>query len=95
MMSWSYKFALVVDCLALLVALYFIVSDELRSPGNIYNNTLKAVSLGFFLWLLASYLLHRAGLNGFASAMAWLPAIPILGYAFFVLAFIILKPDMK
>lgn len=94
-MSWSFKIALSVDAIGLLVALYFILSDGIKYPDATYNGTLSLVTLLFAAWLGISYYLYHHGHPGIASGMAWIPAIPLLGYGLFILLFIILKPDMK
>lgn len=94
-MSWSFKIALATDCIAIIVALYFIISDSIRYPRATHNATLSLVTLLFCGWVGTSYYLYHHGQKGIASSMAWVPAIPLLGYGFIVLAFIILKPDMR
>ena len=93
-MSWSFKIALAIDGIAALVAFWFLISDWLKSSSS-SNGTLGIVTLLFCGWLGLCYYLYQNGQKGIASTMAWVPAIPILGYGFFVLLFIILKPDMK
>lgn len=93
-MSWSYKIALGADLIALAVALYFIISDYIKY-SSYGNGSLGWVTLIFSAWLGTSYYLYHHGHPGIASAMAWVPAIPIIGYGLFVLMFIILKPDMR
>jgi len=37
----------------------------------------------------------KHGRLSIATVIAWIPAVPLLGYGFFVLMFIIFKPDMR
>lgn len=93
-MSWLFKIALAIDGIGILVGLYFIFSDLLKSSSS-NNGLLSMVTLVFCGWVGASYYLYHHGQKGIASAMAWIPAIPLLLYGLFVLMFIIFKPDMK
>lgn len=94
-MRWHYVLALAVDCIGILVALYFLFSDYLKYPGTHSNGTLGMVTLVFCCWVGISYYLYHHGRPGIASAMAWVPAVPLLGYGVFILLFILLKPDMR
>lgn len=93
-MSLSFKIALTTDLIAILVALFFIFSDMARgtSPSN---GSLIMVTMGFCCWVVASCLLYQGGYKTVASAMAWIPAVPIIGYGLMILLFIIIKPDMR
>lgn len=93
-LSFAYFIALITDGLAVLVALYFIISDSLRHSSS-NNGMLSLLTLGMCLWIGLSLWLYVNSYKSVASAMLWIPAVPLLGYAFFVLMFIILKPDMK
>ncbi|MBK6998032.1 MAG: hypothetical protein KA138_03430 [Saprospiraceae bacterium] len=93
-MSWHYKFALAVDVIGAIVALYFIISDSIRHSSS-SNGLLSMVTLVFCAWLGISYYLYHHGQPAIASIMAWIPAVPLLLYGLFVLMFIILKPDMR
>ncbi len=92
--SIPYFIALLTNVLAVLVALYFIISDALRNSSS-NNGMLSLLTLGMCVWIGLSLVLYLNSFKTIASAMLWIPAIPLLGYAFFVLMFIILKPDMK
>lgn len=93
-MSISYKIALATDCIGLAVALYFLISDSVRqSSAN--NSTLTVVTLIFAAWIGISYYLYQHGQPKIASIMAWIPAVPLLGYGLIVLLFVVLKPDMR
>lgn len=92
-MSWHYILALSVDVIGLIVALYFVITDSIKYSSS--NGSLSLVTLAFCAWVGISYYLYHHGHKGIASAMAWIPAVPLLGYGLFVLMFIILKPDMR
>ncbi|MDX1911638.1 MAG: hypothetical protein SFV22_09155 [Saprospiraceae bacterium] len=93
-MSVSYKIALAADIIAALVALYFIISDGYKGRSD-SNGALSLATLVFCTWIAVSFFLHQHGYKGIASAMAWIPAIPILGYGLMILLFVIFKPDMR
>ncbi len=94
-MSWSYLLALTVDGIGILVALYFIFSDYIRYPGSSSNGSLSMLTLVACAWVGTSYYLYHHGHPKIAASMAWIPAVPLIGYGLFVLMFIILKPDMR
>ncbi len=93
-MSWSFKIAIATDCLAVLVAFYFLLADYLRQSSS-SNGSLAVATLAMCGWIGLCFYLHSIGKTSIASTLAWLPAIPLLGYGLIVLLFIILKPDMK
>ena len=92
--SIAYFIALITNVLAVLIALYFIISDALRNSSS-NNSLLSLLTLGMCVWIGLSLVLYLNSFKSVASAMLWIPAVPLLGYAFFILMFIILKPDMK
>jgi hypothetical protein len=51
--------------------------------------------MGLMAWVGFSYYLHTHGSPKIGAIMAWIPAIPILGYGLMILAFVIFKPDMR
>ena len=93
-LSISFIIALIANCLGILVALFFIINDMFYHP-SVKNGLLIQLTLGLSLWTAVSYFLYRHDLKPIASTMAWVTAFPLLGYAVLILAFIILKPDMK
>lgn len=93
-MSLSFKIALATDCLAVLVALYFLIADSLKSYSS-NNGTLLLATTLFCGWIISCYLVYQGGYKAFASVLAWIPAIPLLGYALMILLFVIFKPDMR
>lgn len=92
-MSWQYILALFVNVIGVIVALYFVVSDSINYSTN--NGSLSLVTLIFCAWVGTSYYLYHHGHQVIASIMAWIPAVPLIGYGLFVLMFVILKPDMR
>lgn len=92
--SWSYTIAMTANIIAILVALYFIISDAIR--GQSYrNNSLLLATLAMMGWVGICHFLRHSGKTDLSTTMALVPAIPILGYALLILLFIILKPDMR
>lgn len=92
-MSLSFKIALAADCVALLVAFYFVIMDGMRDTSS--NGSLAMVSLLFAAWVGTSFFLYQGGYKTVAAIMAWIPAVPIIGYGLMILLFIIFKPDMR
>jgi hypothetical protein len=92
-MTLSFKIALAADCIALLVAFYFIISDSLSYTSN--NGPLSLVTLLFAAWVAVSFFLYQGGYKTVGSIMAWVPAVPIIGYGLMILLFVIFKPDMR
>ena len=93
-MSLSFKIAIATDFIAILVALYFVFSDMARDTAP-SNGSLIMVTIGFCCWVVASCLLNQSGYKTVASVMAWIPAVPIIGYGLMILLFVIFKPDMR
>ncbi|HMW39945.1 MAG: hypothetical protein K1X68_14075 [Saprospiraceae bacterium] len=92
--SWSYAIAMTANIIAILVALFFIISDAIK--GLSYkNNSLMLATLAMMGWVGICHFLRTSGKTDLSTNMAMLPAIPILGYALLILLFIILKPDMR
>jgi hypothetical protein len=93
-MSISFKIALAINCIGILIALILIISDSIRqSAAN--NGPLLIATVVFCGWVGGSFMLYQGGYKSIAAKMAWLPAIPLLGYGLLILLFVILKPDMK
>lgn len=96
-MSWSFMIAFAADCIGVLIALYFILSDFSRHGpfAASKGRSLSHVTLLLALWTgLCYYLYHHNG-AGLATTMAWVPAFPMLGYGLIVALMVILKPDFR
>ncbi len=93
-MSLSFKIALAVDFIAILIALFFVFSDMAQSSSST-NGSLIMATMIFCCWVVASCLLHQGGYKTVASIMAWIPAVPVIGYGLMILLFVIFKPDMR
>ena len=94
-MSWIFGIAFTLDCIAILLALYTVIKDRFKYGNYSKTGVLGVITLLVCGWVAVGYLFFHQGYAFIASAMVWVPAIPLLGYALFILAFIILKPDMK
>lgn len=100
-MSWFAKIAFYsafgIDCIALLLAVYFVFEDATRFAGHPKNGgsglILATTVLG--VWTAGTYLLFHHNQKSLAVILAWIPALPVLLYGLFILMFIVLKPDMK
>lgn len=93
-MSWSFKIAIAIDCIAILAALYFLVADFMRQSSS-NNGPLALVTLAMCAWVALCYFLQTGGHRSVGTLLAWIPAIPLLGYGLILLAMIIGKPDFK
>lgn len=100
-MSWISKLAFYsafgIDCIAILIALYFVFEDATRFAGYPKNGGqgLILVTVILCTWVFGSFYLHGHGQKALAVILAWVPAVPVLLYGLFILMFIVLKPDMK
>ena len=94
-MSWSYLIALSVDCIGIFAALYFVIGDGIKYNRVSSNGILPLLTLIFSAWVGISFYLYHHDHPTLGSIMAWIPAIPLLGYGLFVLMFIIFKPNMR
>jgi hypothetical protein len=93
-MSWTYLIALTVDIIGLLVALYFVISDGIRYARS-GNGMLPLLTLIVCGWVGTSFYLYHHGHPKIAGIMAWIPALPLMGYGLFALMFIVFKPNMR
>ncbi len=93
-MTWSFIIALIVDCIAILIGLYFIISDTIKGSSS-DNGMLSVVLLAACVWIGIAYYLHTHGSPRIGTSMLWVPAIPLLGYGLIVLLMVILKPDFR
>lgn len=93
-MNLLFKIALTIDGLAILVALYFLISDTLKQTSE-HNGMLGLITLLFSGWMVLCFYLFNNVNTYLGTALAWLPAIPVVMYAFFLAALLILNPDYK
>ncbi len=86
-----------IDCIAILLALYFVIEDATRFAGYPKNggNGLILGTVILCVWVGGSYYMFNHGPKALAIVLAWIPALPVLLYGLFILMFLILKPDMK
>ncbi len=84
----------VINALAIIISLIIILYDAIKGSGS-KNGTWLLLVLGLCAWLCLCWYLKSIGKFGLATNLVLLPAIPIGGYGFFVILFIILRPDMK
>lgn len=94
-MSWKFLIALIVDGIGILIALYFVISDGIKYSRATSSSSLPLLTLIFCAWVGISFYLYYNGHPKIASIMAWIPALPLLGYGLFILLFVLLKPDMR
>ncbi len=93
-MSWSFKIAIATDCIAILAALYFLITDFVRQSSS-NNGPLALVTLAMCAWVALCFYLQSIGYRSVGTALAWIPAVPLLGYGLILLVMIIGKPDFK
>jgi hypothetical protein len=93
----AFYIAFGVDCIAILIALYFVIEDATRFAGYPKNGGSGLIigTLILCAWVTGSYYMFHHGPRGLAIVLAWIPAVPVLLYGLFILMFIVLKPDMK
>ncbi|MCB0518862.1 MAG: hypothetical protein H6577_21145 [Lewinellaceae bacterium] len=84
-----------IDIIALLAAVWMMVSDSLKGYSGTNNPTMFMVTFIGALIVGGAFLLKSAGYLKIATALLWIPGTPLLLYGFFILLFIILKPDMR
>lgn len=94
-MIWLFRIGVAVDILAILFALYTIVTDAIKNPSSSKNGVLALVTLLGVGWLVFSYYLKSVGKINLAALLVWIPGVPILLTALFLLLLIVLKPDWK
>lgn len=83
-----------IDVIAVLVALYFIITDSIGFTSS-DNTGLTVVTVLFCGWIGLCWYLKSQGSVGWGTVLAWVPALPLVLYGLIVLLFIILKPDMR
>lgn len=93
-MPWSLKIPLIINILAILVALYFLVTDAFRQTSS-SNGMLLVMTLGLIGYVGLCYYLFLQGHLKLATTLAWIPAFPLAGYGLIVLIIIIGKPDFR
>ncbi len=85
----------VVDSIAVLVALYFILDDATKGRSGTNNPAMIGLTLLVTGLVVGAFLLKNAGKMAVANTLLWIPGFPLAGYGLMILLFIILKPDMK
>ena len=83
-----------IDVIAVLIALYFIVTDSIGFTSA-DNTGLTIATVLFCGWIGLCWWLKSKGSVGWGTALAWVPAIPLVLYGIMILLFVILKPDMR
>lgn len=92
---WFFYIGAGIDLIALLIAVGMMIGDSLKGYSGTNNPTMFTLCLGMAALQGLAFWLKSAGYLGWASALVWLPGIPLLGYGIIILLFIILRPDMK
>lgn len=85
----------VIDSIAVLVALYFIMIDAIKGRSDTDNLTLISLTLLLASLVVGAFLLKNADRTGIANILLWVPGFPLAAYGLIILLFIILKPDMR
>lgn len=89
----AFNIAFGIDAIALLVSLYFIVTDSINFTSS-DNTGLTVITVLFAGWMgFCWYLKSKGSVAG--TILAWIPAVPLLLYGLFILMFIILSPDVR
>lgn len=82
------------NIIAILVAVYFLVTDEMRYSSS-SNGSLVLVTLLMCGWVGLCFYLRSTPASVAGTILAWIPAVPLILYGLFILMFMILQPDMK
>jgi len=85
-MGWLFKIAVTVDCIAILVAFYFLITDFIRNSSS-QNGSLSLATLLFCAWVGLCFFLNYQGRTSLAAILAFLPAIPLPGFFSLEIAF--------
>lgn len=93
-MRWLFLIAVTVDCIAVLVAFYFLIADFIKQSSS-SNGPLATATLAFCGWIGLCFYLNAYGRPGLAATLAGLPALPLLAYGLIILIMVIGKPDFK
>lgn len=83
-----------VNLIGVSVALYFI-ADSASSLSSSDCQGLMLVTFLFVCWIALCWYLYKEKNAVIGLVLAWIPAVPLLLYALFILMFIILQPDMR
>lgn len=95
MKNWLFYIGAGIDIIGLGIVAFMMLDDMLKDRRGTNNPTLLGLTLLVAALVAGAFFLKKSGKIGFANALLWLPATPLLLYGFFILLFIILKPDMK
>ena len=92
---WIFYLGAGIDILALIIALFFVISDIASGTSGTNNPTMyKAIGIMFAI-IAFGFWLKYIGKIVLANILLWIPALPLAGYGLMILLFVILKPDMK
>ena len=83
-----------IDIIAILIALYFLITDSINF-SSADNTGLTLITVLFCGWVGLCWYLRSRGAYAWGTVLAWIPALPLLLYGLMILAFIVIKPDMK
>jgi len=92
--SLSFYIPIAADIIAILVSLYFIITDAARSSSS-NNGLLSLATLLMCGWVAMCFYLRSTKTPAIGTVLAWIPATPLILYGIMILLFIIIKPDMR
>jgi hypothetical protein len=92
---WFFYLGAGIDLIALLIAAYFMLSDQIKGSSDANNPLMLIVTLALAALIGAAFWLKGAGKIGAANVLLWIPGLPLAGYGVMILLFVILKPDMR
>jgi hypothetical protein len=84
-----------IDIIAVLVALYFVLTDLNSPSGGTNNPTMYKALLAMAALIGGAFWLKSAGYTGWANVLLWIPGFPLAAYGLMILLFVIFKPDMR
>jgi hypothetical protein len=92
---WFFYIGVAIDCIALLIAFYFMIGDMLKRSSGTNNPLMLFLTLALAALIVVAFLLKNAGKLTAANVLLWIPGLPLAGYGLIVLLFVVLKPDMR
>jgi hypothetical protein len=87
--------ALVIDAIGLCVAAYFMIGDAFKPYSGTNNPSMYALVLAVIGIMVAGWLLRSKGYAAIGTILVCIPATPLFFYGLFILAFLIIKPNMR
>lgn len=92
---WFFNIGAGIDVLAVIIALYFVVSDILSGTSGTNNPSMYKAILAMLVLIGLAFWLRHIGKMVLANILLWIPGFPLACYGIMILLFVIFKPDMR